>query len=157
MSCQERHITTTYLSHTTKGMWEISMKKDENNTNVDTLLMENPTNYINVMGVAWTKKYIKSLTDITAIIVSQDPSLVSNRCTLSTSNWRSIYAQLPLVLHHDQVQAQVQLLLAQAYQRGYVQVQGPAEDFQVYFTYSVCGSCCGCKLCDKYVVVMCLS
>ena len=66
------------------------MKKDENNTNVDTLLMENPTNYINVMGVAWTKKYIKSLTDITAIIVSQDPSLVSNRCTVSTSNWRSI-------------------------------------------------------------------
>eukprot|EP00571_Detonula_confervacea_P010678 CAMPEP_0172308082 /NCGR_PEP_ID=MMETSP1058-20130122/8787_1 /TAXON_ID=83371 /ORGANISM="Detonula confervacea, Strain CCMP 353" /LENGTH=1039 /DNA_ID=CAMNT_0013020431 /DNA_START=113 /DNA_END=3232 /DNA_ORIENTATION=+ len=47
----------------------------------DILLMDEPTNHLDVINVAWVKKYLNSLTDVTAIIVSHDSSLLNDCCT----------------------------------------------------------------------------
>merc|ERR1719203_2390722 len=54
----------------------------------DILLMDEPTNHLDVINVAWVKKYLNSLTDVTAIIVSHDSSLLNDCCTnmMSISN-----------------------------------------------------------------------
>ena len=40
--------------------------------NADILLMDEPTNHLDVMNVKWVKDYIKSLTNVTCIMVSHD-------------------------------------------------------------------------------------
>jgi len=54
----------------------------------DILLMDEPTNHLDVINVAWVKKYLNSLTDVTAIIVSHDSGLLNDCCTnmMSISN-----------------------------------------------------------------------
>jgi elongation factor 3 len=47
----------------------------------DILLMDEPTNHLDVINVAWVKKYINSLTNVTAIMVSHDSSLLNDCCT----------------------------------------------------------------------------
>jgi len=47
----------------------------------DILLMDEPTNHLDVINVAWVKKYLNSLTDVTAIIVSHDSGLLNDCCT----------------------------------------------------------------------------
>ena len=37
--------------------------------NADILLMDEPTNHLDVMNVKWVKDYIKSLTNVTCIMV----------------------------------------------------------------------------------------
>ena len=39
------------------------------------------TNHLDVINVAWVKKYLNSLTDVTAIIVSHDSGLLNDCCT----------------------------------------------------------------------------
>merc|ERR1719437_273849 len=54
----------------------------------DILLMDEPTNHLDVINVAWVKKYLNSLTNVTAIIVSHDSGLLNDCCTnmMSISN-----------------------------------------------------------------------
>jgi len=47
----------------------------------DILLMDEPTNHLDVINVAWVKKYLNSLTNVTAIIVSHDSGLLNDCCT----------------------------------------------------------------------------
>jgi len=47
----------------------------------DILLMDEPTNHLDVINVAWVKKYLNSLTDVTAILVSHDSGLLNDCCT----------------------------------------------------------------------------
>jgi elongation factor 3 len=47
----------------------------------DILLLDEPTNHLDVINVAWVKKYLNSLTDVTAIIVSHDSGLLNDCCT----------------------------------------------------------------------------
>jgi len=47
----------------------------------DILLMDEPTNHLDVINVAWVKKYLNSLTTVTAIIVSHDSGLLNDCCT----------------------------------------------------------------------------
>ena len=42
---------------------------DAANVKTNILLMNKPTNHLNVINVAWAKRYLHSLTDVTAIIV----------------------------------------------------------------------------------------
>ena len=48
--------------------------------NADILLMDEPTNHLDVMNVKWVKDYIKSLTNVTAIMVSHDSGLLNDVC-----------------------------------------------------------------------------
>jgi len=47
----------------------------------DILLMDEPTNHLDVANVKWVKSYINSLTDVTCVMVSHDPSLLDECCT----------------------------------------------------------------------------
>merc|ERR1711966_645922 len=47
----------------------------------DILLLDEPTNHLDVINVAWVKKYINSLTNVTAIMVSHDSGLLNDCCT----------------------------------------------------------------------------
>jgi len=47
----------------------------------DILLMDEPTNHLDVINVAWVKKYLNSLTNVTAILVSHDSGLLNDCCT----------------------------------------------------------------------------
>merc|ERR1712194_787226 len=49
--------------------------------NADILPMDEPTHHLDVINVAWAKKYLNSLTDVTAIIVSHDSGLLNDCCT----------------------------------------------------------------------------
>ena len=46
----------------------------------DILLMDDPTNHLDVKNVAWVEDYINSLTDVTCIIVSSNPGTLENCC-----------------------------------------------------------------------------
>ena len=48
--------------------------------NADILLMDEPTNHLDVMNVTWVKDYIKSLTNVTCIMVSHDSGLLNDVC-----------------------------------------------------------------------------
>ena len=48
--------------------------------NADILLMDEPTNHLDVMNVKWVKDYIKSLTNVTCIMVSHDSGLLNDVC-----------------------------------------------------------------------------
>ena len=48
--------------------------------NADILLMDEPTNHLDVMNVKWVEEYLKSLTDVTAILVSHDTGFVDRVC-----------------------------------------------------------------------------
>ena len=48
--------------------------------NADILLMDEPTNHLDVINVAWVKSYIKSLTNVTCIMVSHDAGLLTDVC-----------------------------------------------------------------------------
>ncbi|KAJ9448435.1 mRNA export factor elf1 [Diplonema papillatum] len=47
----------------------------------DILLMDDPTNHLDVKNVAWVEDYIKNLKDVTCMIVSSNPSLLSSCCS----------------------------------------------------------------------------
>jgi len=47
----------------------------------DILLLDEPTNHLDVINVAWVQDYLKSLTNVTSIIVSHDSKLLDNVCT----------------------------------------------------------------------------
>lgn len=47
----------------------------------DILLLDEPTNHLDVMNVQWVKNYIKSLKDVTAIMVSHDSGFLRDSCT----------------------------------------------------------------------------
>ena len=47
----------------------------------DILLLDEPTNHLDVDNVKWVKDYLKSLTDVTSIIVSHDSGLMDDVCT----------------------------------------------------------------------------
>jgi len=47
----------------------------------DILLLDEPTNHLDVINVAWVKNYIKSLTHVTAIMVSHDSGFLNDCCT----------------------------------------------------------------------------
>ena len=47
----------------------------------DILLLDEPTNHLDVDNVQWVKDYLKSLTNVTSIIVSHDSSLMDDVCT----------------------------------------------------------------------------
>jgi len=47
----------------------------------DILLLDEPTNHLDVINVAWVKSYLKSLNDVTSIIVSHDSGLLNDCCT----------------------------------------------------------------------------
>jgi len=47
----------------------------------DILLLDEPTNHLDVINVAWVKNYLKSLNDVTSIIVSHDSGLLNDCCT----------------------------------------------------------------------------
>ena len=47
--------------------------------NADILLMDEPTNHLDVMNVKWVEEYLKSLTDVTAILVSHDTGFARPR------------------------------------------------------------------------------
>jgi len=49
--------------------------------NADILLMDEPSAHLDVMNVKWLLDYIKSLTDVTCIIVSQNAKLLDDCCT----------------------------------------------------------------------------
>ena len=42
--------------------------------------MDEPTNHLDVMNVKWVKDYIKSLTNVTCIMVSHDSGLLNDVC-----------------------------------------------------------------------------
>ena len=46
----------------------------------DILLMDDPTNHLDVKNVAWVEDYIESLTDVTCMIVSSNPGLLQRCC-----------------------------------------------------------------------------
>ena len=47
----------------------------------DILLLDEPTNHLDVDNVKWVKEYLKSLTDVTSIIVSHDSGFMDEVCT----------------------------------------------------------------------------
>ena len=47
----------------------------------DILLLDEPTNHLDVDNVQWVKDYLKSLTNVTSIIVSHDSGLMDDVCT----------------------------------------------------------------------------
>jgi len=47
----------------------------------DILLLDEPTNHLDVINVAWVKSYIKSLTNVTCIMVSHDSKFLNECCT----------------------------------------------------------------------------
>eukprot|EP00542_Grammatophora_oceanica_P021342 CAMPEP_0194038644 /NCGR_PEP_ID=MMETSP0009_2-20130614/10862_1 /TAXON_ID=210454 /ORGANISM="Grammatophora oceanica, Strain CCMP 410" /LENGTH=1038 /DNA_ID=CAMNT_0038681219 /DNA_START=42 /DNA_END=3158 /DNA_ORIENTATION=+ len=47
----------------------------------DILLLDEPTNHLDVINVAWVKTYLKSLTNVTCIMVSHDSGLLNDCCT----------------------------------------------------------------------------
>merc|ERR1719460_3152263 len=49
--------------------------------NADILLLDEPTNHLDVINVAWVKSYINSLANVTCIMVSHDPGLLTDVCT----------------------------------------------------------------------------
>ena len=49
--------------------------------NADILLMDEPSAHLDVMNVRWLLDYIKGLTDVTCIIVSQNAKLLDECCT----------------------------------------------------------------------------
>jgi len=48
--------------------------------NADILLMDEPTNHLDVMNVKWVEEYLKSLTDVTAVLVSHDSGFIDRVC-----------------------------------------------------------------------------
>lgn len=48
--------------------------------NADILLMDEPTNHLDVMNVKWVEEYLKSLTDVTCVLVSHDTGFVDRVC-----------------------------------------------------------------------------
>ncbi|KAJ1451546.1 P-loop containing nucleoside triphosphate hydrolase protein [Pelagophyceae sp. CCMP2097] len=46
----------------------------------DILLLDEPTNHLDVMNVKWVKDYLKSLKDVTCIMVSHDSGLLNDVC-----------------------------------------------------------------------------
>lgn len=49
--------------------------------NADILLLDEPTNHLDVKNVAWLEGYLKSLTNVTSMIVSHDSGFLDNVCT----------------------------------------------------------------------------
>jgi elongation factor 3 len=47
----------------------------------DIMLLDEPTNHLDVSNVAWVKEYLKSLKDVTCIMVSHDTGLLNDVCT----------------------------------------------------------------------------
>ena len=47
----------------------------------DILLMDDPTSHLDVINVAWVKDYLKSLTEVTSIIVSHHKEILNEVCT----------------------------------------------------------------------------
>merc|ERR1711896_56165 len=47
----------------------------------DIILMNEPTNHLDVINVAWVKNYINSLKDVTAIMVSHNSGFLNDCCT----------------------------------------------------------------------------
>jgi len=47
----------------------------------DILLLDEPTNHLDVKNVAWVKEYLKSLTNVTSVMVSHDSGLLNDVCT----------------------------------------------------------------------------
>eukprot|EP00607_Mallomonas_marina_P007974 CAMPEP_0182416988 /NCGR_PEP_ID=MMETSP1167-20130531/1422_1 /TAXON_ID=2988 /ORGANISM="Mallomonas Sp, Strain CCMP3275" /LENGTH=1038 /DNA_ID=CAMNT_0024590237 /DNA_START=63 /DNA_END=3179 /DNA_ORIENTATION=+ len=47
----------------------------------DILMLDEPTNHLDVINVAWVKSYIKSLVNVTAIMVSHDKTFLNECCT----------------------------------------------------------------------------
>ena len=47
----------------------------------DIILMEEPTNHLDVINIAWVENYLKNLKDVTAIIVSHHRGVLDNCCT----------------------------------------------------------------------------
>lgn len=47
----------------------------------DVLLLDEPTNHLDAYNVKWVETYLKSLTNVTAIMVSHDAGLLSRVCT----------------------------------------------------------------------------
>ena len=47
----------------------------------DILLLDEPTNHLDVDNVKWVKDYLKSLTNVTSIIVSHDSGLMDDVCS----------------------------------------------------------------------------
>eukprot|EP01061_Rhynchopus_euleeides_P002466 TRINITY_DN118_c0_g1_i11.p1 TRINITY_DN118_c0_g1~~TRINITY_DN118_c0_g1_i11.p1 ORF type:complete len:1066 (+),score=527.85 TRINITY_DN118_c0_g1_i11:66-3200(+) len=47
----------------------------------DILLMDDPTNHLDVKNVAWVEDYIKNLSDVTCLIVSSNPGLLQKCCS----------------------------------------------------------------------------
>jgi len=47
----------------------------------DILLLDEPTNHLDVINVAWVKSYIKSLKNVTAVMVSHDKNFLNECCT----------------------------------------------------------------------------
>eukprot|EP01041_Mallomonas_annulata_P002265 gene2265-4408_t len=47
----------------------------------DILLLDEPTNHLDVINVAWVKSYIKSLKNVTAVMVSHDKAFLNECCT----------------------------------------------------------------------------
>lgn len=48
--------------------------------NADILLMDEPTNHLDVMNVKWVEEYLKSLKDVTAVLVSHDSGFINRVC-----------------------------------------------------------------------------
>ena len=47
----------------------------------DIMLLDEPTNHLDVANVAWVKEYLKSMKDVTCIMVSHDTGLLNDVCT----------------------------------------------------------------------------
>ena len=47
----------------------------------DILLLDEPTNHLDVQTVAWLEEYLKSLSEVTCLIVSHDSSFLDNVCS----------------------------------------------------------------------------
>jgi elongation factor 3 len=47
----------------------------------DILLLDEPTNHLDVMNVRWTLDYLKSLVDVTCVMVSHDSKLLNEVCS----------------------------------------------------------------------------
>ncbi|CAM9480539.1 unnamed protein product [Sphacelaria rigidula] len=47
----------------------------------DKLLLDGPTNHLNVINVVWDKIYLNSLTEVTTIMVSHDSGLLNDCCS----------------------------------------------------------------------------
>lgn len=49
--------------------------------NADILLLDEPTNHLDVKNVAWLENYLRSLTNVTSMVVSHDSGFLDNVCT----------------------------------------------------------------------------